>query len=586
MAQISPSSSVQDIQNVLTSVINGKWTQGNANYDFCWHYGLPPNDIGLHSVESYINNTCQSDHDPWTMPVPNYSYGDQLHDQVKLLSYQSGIEAFLKPIQNELDSFTQPGAFNSWLDAQFKDPNFLTNYPNLSAPSTWADLQDLAGKLGYTLPSYAQVFIECAGGYQQAASGSDDAKFFQQGVAAMQTDWNLSHAPDILDFVALEIGSQFSNYPDLTPAAEAVFENLANESGFGTLIPTFEKQFIEVRHWINTSSLSGSALTLAQQLMQETLTNWPQSVDPNTLVNWFNSLGSAQDDIYMTYPDLSDQDLGVIANICGTTPPQRTSMDILMDTLAQARQAFASGSNDYKLFTAAMNQCIQLGSNPVNMPAMTNWLNTQINYKLRNTFAAYLPLQSSTPATLIRCFGGQALATYYKTYLIETWPTFNDYQQFPAALQLANWMRSEINAYFINNPNGDFTGLQDFLKTQQSNVDLSLLTGAFPFMIDQIFSVFGFESSYSYDIQDYAYAAVIWGRGLVSSSSPDYAILTKLITDINNSMNHPDQYPYSKVLSEIQGIENSPQWSQLQESTQDVLKGVLLMGPGISEGKG
>jgi len=572
-----PGVSPSELEKQITSLVNGTWN-APAQVDVFWHYGLAPSDLqefttAIQPILTYYNDSYQ-------IPSVTPTSADNLYLGVRYLNYGAGIQGFVQNgLLRYLDTIGSHGTpdVKGWLDSQFSDPNFAANYPNMSAPSTWNDLEALSQHLGYSLPSFAQGFIESVGYLQTCQSGTDDYKFFEQMVSLCQTNWVSGNTGPLSEFLQNEVANMFDDYPLLTGGGVPFLTLLEQE--FGVPVPEIQTQLFQTRDWINgPPPLSGEDLTLAQDFMTQIKDNWPGGTLQN-LVDWFNGPTL---DIYMRYPLASGQAVAALAGILQVAVPPKTQIDSLYLNLSVAIQAYASGTNPYELFSDVINQCVVQGSNG-NFKVLTDWLSKQW-YSSPYPFPDYMADHWRPAWNLTSCFGSQYLFQYFNVYIITL---ANDRYTDPIEKQVATTIRSVIDGYITTHP-GDYSiaDLNSYLVTYYANPynDLCLqIPQLTPFMIGNIFEDLDLTDPYPYRIADYAYGGVCQALAAVTNPEiePDYDMLNTLGIDIKNAIMNPGQYPYQNVLNEIQAIKDDPsKWSPLQPLTQEILTAILTMGPG------
>jgi hypothetical protein len=571
----NPNSGSADLKTYMTSVITG--TYSTPPEDVFWQFGMTGDDL------KYFEGQCQqilnAYSDSYTFPAASPTPIDLLFAKIWNLSdnYGAGMKGFivngLVPYFNTIGSYGSIPDVNNWLNSQFEDPNFAAKYPGMTY-SSGQDLVNFAQAIGYPLPPFAQGFIETVACLQGAQAGSDDAKFCEQLVTLCQQNWTSGNNGPLNALLQKEVSSIFSDYPGLSTGIVPALADLETEAGVA--VPATQGDLFAARDWIATGP-TGDDLKMAQDFLNLITSNWPGQTVQN-LDNWFTGT-----DLYITYPNVSDYAVSVLAGILNLPiPPKNAQIMSLYQNLLAGIQNFQPGSNEYRMYTDAINLCKQQGSNG-NWPVFTSWLAQQWQFDPL-PFNNYQGLRRTDVLDFTKCFGIQYQFQYYPQYMI--YLGYVAYKS-PIEMQLAIKLRSVFSAYMLAHPNDySISDLNSYLKTYyaDANNDLCLaIPKLSPFAIDNFFSDLELQNPYPYRIADYAYAGVCQALDSVTNPEiePDYDILTKLTGDIRNAIVDPSNAPYQNVLAEVKAIKNNPQeWDQLQATTRQVLNAILDMGPG------
>jgi hypothetical protein len=201
------------------------------------------------------------------------------------------------------------------------------------------------------------------------------------------------------------------NYPNLNASELGSF--LTEAYSQGSLPVTFINQFSQVAAFCQGLQDTN----LGSDLMKEIISNWP---NPSDLVSWYNNtLCSGPKDLYILYPTSSTQDVASFCAFIGVNPPQYTVTDASYQSIATAMSKFKAGTEDYTLFSDALNKVHSSNDNP--FLVWGNWLEAEMS----NGFQDYPHLQPGTAQTLEDSFSFQSIIspilTDYLTHHQDAW---------------------------------------------------------------------------------------------------------------------------------------------------------------------
>jgi len=512
---------------------------------------------------------------PYTIPSTlKYTAADQAvgnviewMDQYKITDITPLANALFDSIRLHIGSNGDPKGIAALLTPIFTDPNFFTKSP--VTPQAFADLQKLAGLVGYKLPDFTLNYLNAY--YSWPTGSADDAKLQQDLLTEMRNVWTTGSLATITTWASSEMASFFSQYPgvDLQGA-----QNL--ETVLSIPFPELQTQYFSAKEWLGTLTSGTPTYKMVEGLMAGIKSVWPNGTTAD-LQQWYQTTYGVVDPFMACYgvDEANIQKLYQIANNTTGTLKETTSDKNYLEVM-DFLNSVSSDSDDYQLMNSLAKQWYQYGSNPSTdqIQLMTKWA--------RNTVLMPLFLNTTDPtrAKFLGYFDYSVKLSSLVSYLI----FWGSRPQAPSSdQQFAIALRSIISGYLQTHPQGTQADFQNYLNANYAKNDFCFqCPGLSPWDVESMFTQIGLQNPHTYSMIDFAYWLSFNGEQLIhpSSGSPDAAAFAafyqKLVTTEQlYDPAHPDADLFTPIKQWITEFQQTPQWNQLQPASQAVFLNIF-----------
>lgn len=467
----------------------------------CSQNGLHLTEADLNAFCSSLTQAAQSAGDTWSIagfpPTPvdtvflnassfYFSYTGPITNLKGLVS-NLGIY-----ITTTVGSNGDPALVKSWIDSQFTDPTFSTDYDCGDFVHCMPDFESFASAVGYTMPSFTTAFFSFAMFMTQFAPGTDEYKLASQLFAQYQNGWATNNPSLAVNYMNNEIANFYPDCPNISMDALETYE-----STVGVPVPPLQSLYFQLNGDIQHAPPPGD-LTIYNAMMTQLKSIWPAG-SQDAMNTWFTGLVNGANDVYMQYPLAS---VGAVSNVgvmCGVSSvPGPTTLDGQYQQVEQYLAGLTNPSDDYTFITAFAQQIYDLKSSG-QMTSLNNWATTEVNSEFGG-----LKVTSATVNKFLSYFSFELTATYLNRALIQDEAGYTQ----PYDKQFVTMMRALLSGYSMSTPPLSIAGFQTYLnQAYYQKIDFCIqFPGLSPDTIYGVFNSIGIQSPHTYSTLDVAYS--------------------------------------------------------------------------------